>query len=1097
MAGESPDKSEQRKSSGEATGAADPRIAVFRSGEAERATADAEKDAPATANGSSTAPEPPADRSTAVFTTRGTRAASDAPEAAEAPVTASEGTAAPEPEAESPDSEPVGPAGPEATAAEDSPTAPAEPDAEPELESTTEPKSDQRPTEVAPANPDADADAAEREHARRARDERESATGVTPPEPTPTPVPDQKTAVFKALNPKRGAGDDSASAVGAGEDASTPEAKSGPAAGGKTESASTGAEPGGSAPRAQSVSAGGAAAAEADSGDAPGSTPEAKSGPPAGGKTESAPARGSAAPGSGDAPAKSGVEPGGSAPKAQSASAGGAAAVRSGAERGGSREPGSRDAPAESGAEGEGSTPDAKSASAELGAGAGEGLAEPEARTGGAAPKAASGSVGGDDPAEADGQPGGSATESTSARAADSEAASTDDVASAKATDGEAVDRKTAVFKALKPAGLADDATPGAGERAAGRTGAAPAADESTPSTGERAAGPSGAAAAKPDTGQRAGDDGTPGAGERDAGRTGTAPAADDAALGTGERKAGSSGPSGAAPAKPGTGQGAADGATPGTGERAAGRSGAAPAADDATPGTGESAPAAEDDQAVDRKTAVFKALKRPQVDQPTAMLKLPPQAAAPAEAPAERTSKFVPLRADEVRAPAKPEGVPEAERTRQQPMPPLPPLDLLAELTNKPAPPETPTRTVVRRVKIWTPLLALVLIIFAVVQAMRPAPTPSLNLTAKSTYSFEGDKPALPWPGEGQGFMAATGLGTVGSFGEQKAVPIGSVAKAMTAYVILKDKPLKRGAKGPSIEVDAKAEEDGGLDAQGESTLNTVKEGDTLTQHDALAALMIPSANNIARLLARWDSNGSEAAFVKKMNDTAAELGMKNTKYTDPSGLNATTVSSAEDQVKLGQKLVEIPALMDITKLPEWTDPSGKSWRNYNTLVPYDGALGIKTGSTTKAGGNLLFAAHKVVGDTDQLIVGAVLGQHKAPIIDTVNAVSKDVMLATQDELESATIVKKGAVVGEVDNGLGTTVPLVATKDVKAVGWSGLTVKLELADGGNSVPLSAAAGTHVGTLTVGEGKSQVEVAVALQGDLAEASFTDKLTRVG
>lgn len=507
------------------------------------------------------------------------------------------------------------------------------------------------------------------------------------------------------------------------------------------------------------------------------------------------------------------------------------------------------------------------------------------------------------------------------------------------------------------------------------------------------------------------------------------------------------------------------------------------------------------DEPGVDRKTAVFKALKRPGVDQPTTTLKLPPQPPAP-EAPAERTSKFVPLRSDEVRAPAQPPappgiGVVEAERTRQQPMPPLPPLDLLAELTNKPAPPETSTRTVVRRVKIWTPLLVLALVIFAVVQAVRPLPAPSLNLTAKDTYTFEGDKPALPWPGEGQGFMAATGLGTVGSFGEQKAVPIGSVAKAMTAYVVLKGHPLDKGAKGPSIKVDAKAEEDGGLDAQGESTLNTVKEGDKLTQHDALAALMIPSANNIARLLARWDANGSEEAFVKKMNDTAEELGMKNTKYTDPSGLDATTVSSAEDQVKLGQELVEIEALMDITKMPEWQDPSGKTWRNYNTLVPYDGALGIKTGSTTKAGGNLLFAAHKMVGDTDQLIVGAVLGQHKSPIIDTVNAVSKDVMRATQDELEGATIVKKGQVVGEIDNGMGTTAPVVTTEDVKAVGWSGLTVKLEISDEGKNLPQSAAAGTHVGLLTVGEGKSRVEVAVALQGDLAEPTFGDKLTRVG
>ncbi|MFD3611916.1 D-alanyl-D-alanine carboxypeptidase [Streptomyces atroolivaceus] len=547
-----------------------------------------------------------------------------------------------------------------------------------------------------------------------------------------------------------------------------------------------------------------------------------------------------------------------------------------------------------------------------------------------------------------------------------------------------------------------------------------------------------------------------------------------------------------------------------------------------------EAAPAEEpeparDGRGIDHPTAVFKAPRVGQVDQPTTALKIPPkereaarkpaswaagEASGAPETPAERTSKFVPLRSDDVRpaavvgptvtpdVAAKPgtpgapgAGLTEAERTRQQPMPPKPPLDLLAELTNTPPPPETPVRTAVRRVKIWTPLVLLLLVAFAIAQAMRPLPEPVLELTAKQTYDFAGSKPSLPWPDEGQGFMAATGLGTVDSFGEQKAVPIGSVAKAMTAYVVLKDHPLKRGEDGPAVKIDAKAEEEGKLDSVGESTLNTVKAGETITQQDALAAIMVPSANNIARLLARWDA-GSEEAFVKKMNDTAKELGMENTTYTDPSGLNATTVSSAEDQVKLGEKLVEIPALMDITKLPSWTDPSGQSHRNYNTLVPYDGALGIKTGSTTKAGGNLLFAAHKKVGDTDQLIVGAILGQHKPPIIDTVNAVSKEAMTATQDLLESRTVVKKGQVVGVVDDGFGRTTDVVVAEDVKAVGWPGLTVKLELTDDGKTIPNAAAAGTRVGTMTVGEGASQVEVAVTLGTALAEPSFGDKLTRI-
>ncbi|MFJ9740556.1 D-alanyl-D-alanine carboxypeptidase [Streptomyces sp. NPDC101166] len=434
-------------------------------------------------------------------------------------------------------------------------------------------------------------------------------------------------------------------------------------------------------------------------------------------------------------------------------------------------------------------------------------------------------------------------------------------------------------------------------------------------------------------------------------------------------------------------------------------------------------------------------------------------------------------------------------ERTTQQPLPPKPPLDLLAELTNTPPPPPTPLRTLGRRVKIWTPLLVLLVIVFAIAQAVRPLPAPALALTAKETYTFEGGKLALPWPGEGQGSMDVTGIGTMSGFGDQKPVAIGSVAKAMTAYVVLKDHTLKSGEEGPAITVDPTAEKEGGYDVSGgESTLNTVKAGDKLTLRQALSAVMIPSANNIARLLARWDA-GNEAAFIAKMNATAKQLGMTNTTYTDASGLKETTVSTAADQVKLGNELVKIPALVEITKLPKWFDPTGKEWRNYNTLVPYNSAIGLKTGSTSKAGGNLLFAATKEVGGKTVTLVGAVLGQHTSPIIDTVNAVSKTALLAAQDAMTSSKILKKGDVVGYVDDKMGHHTPVVATEDVSAVGWAGLTVKLSFAPG--ELPHTAEAGTQVGTLTVGDGVSgAVKVPVALRSELSEPGFLDKLTRV-
>ncbi|MGW2568101.1 D-alanyl-D-alanine carboxypeptidase [Streptomyces sp. NPDC001537] len=514
-----------------------------------------------------------------------------------------------------------------------------------------------------------------------------------------------------------------------------------------------------------------------------------------------------------------------------------------------------------------------------------------------------------------------------------------------------------------------------------------------------------------------------------------------------------------------------------------------------------ESGSAGGEDKPVDQPTAIFKRPK-PQVDQPTTMLKLG-GARTPEPSEAERTSKFVALKPlDEPRTPRRPADatapVPQVgpERTAQQPLPPKPPLDLLAELTNTPPPPQTPVRTIIRRVKIWTPLVLLLAIIFAIVQSVRPLPTPSLTLTAKDSYTFGGGQVKLPWPSKGQGWMDGDGIGTMGSFGKQTPVAIGSVAKTMTSYIILRDHPLKPGQEGPKIKVDSTAEKEGRYDKSGgESTLNTVKAGDYLTEKQALSAVMIPSANNIARLLARWDA-GSEAAFVKKMNAAAKGLGMTNTTYTDPSGLMPSTVSTAQDQVKLGRAFVKVPALVAITSAASWTDPSGTNWPNWNALPLRIGAIGIKTGTTTTAGGNLLFASRKTVGGQTVTIVGAILGQHKPPIIETANAVSETALLAAQNELTSTKILKKGDVVGYVDDQLGGHTPIVLTKDVTAVGWAGLKVKLSFV--ADAVPHTAKAGTQVGTLTVGDGTSgAVKVPVALQKDLTEPGFTAKLKRLG
>lgn len=496
-------------------------------------------------------------------------------------------------------------------------------------------------------------------------------------------------------------------------------------------------------------------------------------------------------------------------------------------------------------------------------------------------------------------------------------------------------------------------------------------------------------------------------------------------------------------------------------------------------------------------------------------------------ESAVERTSTFVPLRSDEARpapaprAPETPEtgtptGTPAAapetasaapsapswaaaERTRQQPLPPRPPLDLLAELTNTPPPAETPVRTAVRRVKIWTPLVLLLLIVFAIVQVMRPLPEPALELTAKPTYTFEGGETKLSWPGQGQSAVMVDGVGSLGSEGAQKPAPIASVAKVMTAYVILEEHPLKGDEEGETITADQKAEDES--KNADESTAPLTK-GQRLTQRQMLQLLMIPSGNNAARLLARWDA-GSEDKFIDKMNDAAKDLGMTDSTYTDPSGLKKTTVSTATDQLKLAQAVMRNDVFRKIVDMPEIEIKGidGKIYNN-NTLLLEPGVSGIKTGSSTPAGGNLLWSANTVVDGKTLWIYGAVMGQQAGTgrVYDSLTLSLTNSLKLIKDAQEaptSTTVVKKGDVVGYVDNGFGAQTPVIATKNLKAVGWAGLEVELKVTDSGKGITHAAKAGSEVGMVTVGTGTGKVTAPVVLQDDLTEPAFGDKLTRIG
>jgi D-alanyl-D-alanine carboxypeptidase (penicillin-binding protein 5/6) len=238
-----------------------------------------------------------------------------------------------------------------------------------------------------------------------------------------------------------------------------------------------------------------------------------------------------------------------------------------------------------------------------------------------------------------------------------------------------------------------------------------------------------------------------------------------------------------------------------------------------------------------------------------------------------------------------------------------------------------------------------------------------------------------LAWPSEGQAAVAVEGLGTLGASASETPVPIASLAKVMTAYLVLRDHPLEPGEEGFEIEISTADVEDLHRRIALNQSVVAVEVGEVLSERQALEALLLPSANNVAALLAVYEAGGVEA-FVGEMNEAATELGMQNTDYTDPSGFEDTTVSTASDQLRLGRAAMADPTFAELVAMPSTVLPVAGEVANFNELVGHEGYVGIKTGSDQAAGGCLVFAKRIDVDGRTLTVLGAVLGQREGDFI-------------------------------------------------------------------------------------------------------------------
>lgn len=366
-----------------------------------------------------------------------------------------------------------------------------------------------------------------------------------------------------------------------------------------------------------------------------------------------------------------------------------------------------------------------------------------------------------------------------------------------------------------------------------------------------------------------------------------------------------------------------------------------------------------------------------------------------------------------------------------------------------------------------WFAIVVFILVgLYVIWMFQRPIPLVYLD---QVSLKASASSVALSWPSYGQAAIRVDEFGVAENHGATKPMPTASVAKVMLAIAVLQKHPIKVGATGPTITFsnhDVAIYKD--YVAKNGSVV-PVNAGEKMTQYQALQAILLPSANNVAYSLARW-SFGSIDKYTAKANLLAKQFGMQNTHFADASGYSPKTVSTASDLAILGQKALNDPVLRQIISQKTATLPVVGVVRNYNVLLGHNNIIGIKTGNTDEAGGVYLFAAKQhYASGRDVTVVGAIMG---APNLRDAMRDSLPLMKSTFAGFGDIILAKPGQTIAKLDGRQGRIVSIITPSQVSSFGWRGKELALKPILQSLNLPLKK--GDQVGEIPLSNGSVPV-----------------------
>jgi D-alanyl-D-alanine carboxypeptidase (penicillin-binding protein 5/6) len=328
--------------------------------------------------------------------------------------------------------------------------------------------------------------------------------------------------------------------------------------------------------------------------------------------------------------------------------------------------------------------------------------------------------------------------------------------------------------------------------------------------------------------------------------------------------------------------------------------------------------------------------------------------------------------------------------------------------------------------------------------------------------------------------------------------MPLASVTKLITALVVLAHHPLAPGQSGPAIRFTAADAAAYHVDLEQDQSVLAVTAGETLTELQALEAMLIPSADNVARVLAR-STAGSESRFVVEMNQEAVRLDLRGVHFVGPSGLNPGSVGTAAAMVRLGAVVMANPVLRHIVAMPSVTLPVAGTVANYDAVLGQQGIVGVKTGSTNAAGGNFVFAASRRLGGRKVTILGAVLGARGSDPLQTALDEAVALTAAAAAAVRPVLVLPVGSAVVRVRPGWAAAVTAHTTRALQVIGLPGqrLSLRVVLSRAGRvGRTRGFSAGQRLASVMLSDGQQQASVAAVAARRLAAPSVLYRLTRL-